>query len=346
MDSLSKGVSNMAVSNQKKARRRLSVIGGAGVKQEALDGVRTSESSDKALAAKRASLDMKEKCYKYYEVQSNVGIVPFNPHKVNQDRPMMVTPFMGSLNKALFGVFDGHGQLGHDVSQFVIDNLPEYTANALADAETDAEIEKALKKCFTKCHAKVQEKVDCNFSGTTAVMVYQNGNTLYCANSGDSRATLANQIDEEKFKAHDLSDDQKPEREDEAKRIIANGGRVEACRGSRGEDIGPKRVWLKRQDVPGLAMTRSFGDLIAQSVGVTSEPEVQKFTMTEDSKFMVICSDGVWEFMSSQEVVDLVGKYGMGGGKKAIKDLCAESTRRWNMEEEVVDDTTALIVYF
>jgi hypothetical protein len=27
--------------------------------------------------------------------------------------------------------------------------------------------------------------------------------------------------------------------------------------GSRGEDIGPKRVWLSHQDVPGLAMSRS-----------------------------------------------------------------------------------------
>lgn len=34
-------------------------------------------------------------------------------------------------------------------------------------------------------------------------------------------------------------------------RIEESGGRVAACKGMRGEDIGPQRVWLKRQDVPG-----------------------------------------------------------------------------------------------
>jgi len=32
------------------------------------------------------------------------------------------------------------------------------------------------------------------------------------------------------------------------------------------------RVWLKHDDVPGLAMTRSFGDEVASRVGVTCEP--------------------------------------------------------------------------
>jgi hypothetical protein len=38
--------------------------------------------------------------------------------------------------------------------------------------------------------------------------------------------------------------------------------------------FGPKRVWLKNKQVPGLAMTRSIGDLVAGSVGVTAEPEI------------------------------------------------------------------------
>ena len=36
--------------------------------------------------------------------------------------------------------------------------------------------------------------------------------------------------------------------------------------------MGPERVWLKDIDVPGLAMSRSFGDTIAASVGVTHIP--------------------------------------------------------------------------
>lgn len=40
---------------------------------------------------------------------------------------------------------------------------------------------------------------------------------------------------------------------------------------------GPPRVWLKDQQIPGIAMSRSIGDLVAGSVGVIAEPEVETF---------------------------------------------------------------------
>jgi serine/threonine protein phosphatase PrpC len=61
-------------------------------------------------------------------------------------------------------------------------------------------------------------------------------------------------------------------------------------------------VWLKNEDIPGLAMTRSFGDQIAASVGVLSEPEITEWKFTNDDKFLVLASDGVWEFIESEEV--------------------------------------------
>lgn len=39
-----------------------------------------------------------------------------------------------------------------------------------------------------------------------------------------------------------------------------------------GVKSGPYRVWLKTQNYPGLAMSRSIGDLVAASIGVTCEP--------------------------------------------------------------------------
>ena len=76
-----------------------------------------------------------------------------------------------------------------------------------------------------------------------------------------------------------------------------------------GEPIGPLRVWLKYDDIPGLAMTRSLGDGLAQKVGVSPEPEVMEFRLSKDYKFLVIASDGVWEFLSNEEVRDLNKRY-------------------------------------
>ena len=39
-----------------------------------------------------------------------------------------------------------------------------------------------------------------------------------------------------------------------------------------GIEVGPARVWLQDIQVPGLAMSRSIGDYVAQSVGVIPEP--------------------------------------------------------------------------
>jgi len=53
-------------------------------------------------------------------------------------------------------------------------------------------------------------------------------------------------------------------------------------------------------------MSRSLGDRIAHSVGVSSVPEVLEYTLDSDDKFIVIASDGVWEFISNYEVAQLV----------------------------------------
>jgi serine/threonine protein phosphatase PrpC len=51
--------------------------------------------------------------------------------------------------------------------------------------------------------------------------------------------------------------------------------------------------------MPGLAMSRSLGDLLAHTVGVSSLPEVISYQVGIDDKFIVIGSDGVFEFLSN-----------------------------------------------
>lgn len=48
------------------------------------------------------------------------------------------------------------------------------------------------------------------------------------------------------------------------KRILMCGGRIDAFKDYiSGEEMGPKRVWLPNEEIPGLAMSRSIGDYIA-----------------------------------------------------------------------------------
>lgn len=151
--------------------------------------------------------------------------------------------------------------------------------------------------------------LDSSFSGSTAVSVVIRGNLAIGANAGDSRAILAKKS-AGVWTAVPLSNDHKPDDPSEQSRIQRYGGRVEPFKGTihsdeSGRPLGPARVWLRNEQIPGLAMSRSIGDSVAAQVGVISEPEIMQVELTPEHKFLVLASDGVWEFISSQAVAGM-----------------------------------------
>ena len=271
---------------------------------------------------------------------------------------------------SLVSVFDGHGFLGHEVSAILRKTLPVQVGNALQRAiktqHSVIEEEKALKAALyegfllTADEVFRQHKTDISFSGSTAVSVLLKENRVVCANVGDSRAILGRKT-AQGWTAIPLSSDHKPDRPDERKRIESSGGRVEPHRSDSysaqdGEFIGPARVWMKTEQVPGLAMSRSMGDLVASQVGVTSEPEIMSHELTNEDKIVVVASDGVWEFISSKAVLVtqcielLTLHYETRNIEAACDKLLHESVIRWKRAsgrlEEVVDDITFTVIFF
>jgi len=94
-------------------------------------------------------------------------------------------------------------------------------------------------------------------------------------------------------------------------------------------------------------MTRAFGDAVAASVGVNGEPEILELDLCRDDKFIVIASDGVWEFLENEDVAKIVAPfYEMKNAEKAAEAVVRESYLRWKREEEgIVDDITCVIVF-
>ena len=78
---------------------------------------------------------------------------------------------------------------------------------------------------------------------------------------------------------------------------------------------------MKNQPYPGLCLSRALGDTVAASIGVIAEPDVTTYTITEDDIFVIICSDGVWEFMDNDEVVNLINNYTKDNLKEAVDKL-------------------------
>lgn len=94
-------------------------------------------------------------------------------------------------------------------------------------------------------------------------ILLQIGNKMWSANAGDSRAIICSSFDLQNWNFKQLSRDHKPDEPDEYERIISRGGRVESYRDEYNNPLGPYRVWLREEKIPGLAMARSFGDVIA-----------------------------------------------------------------------------------
>jgi serine/threonine protein phosphatase PrpC len=272
--------------------------------------------------------------------------------KVNQDSYLVIQDLykLGDFN--IFGVLDGHGMNGHLVSQFVVKYFNSYLKKnkKLNILENLDDVYAALKKnnyeiirkAFNKAESEISKsEIDANFSGTTCVLLFQIGEKLLTANVGDSRAIIVKGKE-----AIPLSIDQKPNDENEMKRIIKNGGEVSQYE-EDGFASGPFRVWKKGQMYPGIAMSRSIGDLLASTLGVIPEPEVREERLDNKTKFIVICSDGVWEFLDNKAVKDLVMPfYEKNDPEGACKKLINESTKWWNEEDVVVDDITVIVIFF
>ncbi|KAF4577146.1 Protein phosphatase 2C 2 [Pleurotus pulmonarius] len=210
----------------------------------------------------------------------------------------------GPNTNAFFAVYDGHG--GSTVARFAGQNVHK----RLLSEETyqQRQYETALKKAFlgtdedilaNPAHTK-------DPSGCTAVaaLVTDDGK-IYVANAGDSRSVIS-----VKGEAKPLSFDHKPSNPAEVERITGAGGYVEFGRVNGN-----------------LALSRALGDFEFKknySLGVerqviTADPDVTCHDMTEEDEFLVLACDGIWDCLSSQQVVDFI-RYQISEGK-ALQEI-------------------------
>ena len=274
--------------------------------------------------------------------------------KINQDNFFIHKNFLNNENYLYLGVCDGHGMIGQDVSGYLRTNLPITLQNAFLEDNTTDLINtelyiicKSINKIFTKTQEDLvsNDQIDTKFSGSTCCTLIYTPERLITANVGDSRCVIG-KTDGVNWYSQNLTKDHKPTLPNEKKRIEANGGMVEPCKEDDGTFVGPDRVWIKDEKIPGLAMSRSFGDETAHMVGVIAEPEILDYYFLHEDKFIMIASDGIWEFISSDECVKIVKDYYLKNDLEgALNFLYKESSKRWIMEEEMIDDITLILVF-
>ncbi|XP_076906464.1 putative protein phosphatase 2C 33 [Bidens hawaiensis] len=300
----------------------------------------------------------------------------------NQDA-MIVWENFGSRTDTVFcGVFDGHGPFGHMVAKRVRDSLPlklsehwevnlkntndvlreiigtlnseETSFNSPVETsmtfeETDKkpEIFQTLKDSFLKaCNVmdrelSMYENLNCFCSGTTAVTLIKQGQHLIIGNIGDSRAVLCTRGKDDSRVPVQLTVDLKPSLPEEAERIRKCKGRVFALR----DEPEVARVWLPNHDSPGLAMARAFGDFCLKDFGLISVPQVSYRCLTEQDEFVVLATDGVWDVLSNEEVIEIVAS--TEPHSRAAQAVVESAVRAWKHKfpTSKVDDCAVVCLF-
>jgi serine/threonine protein phosphatase PrpC len=238
---------------------------------------------------------------------------------------------VGGKGIFVFGVFDGHG--GKEVAQWVkknfsnelsknsnfksgnyqkalienflrMDNLMEEPQGKLdlkeeskraklEDEVANKDKEKNKTDLFRSLFdPKAQEDCDvAMYTGCTATVCLLDDKFAYFANAGDSRIVIS-----KNGKAYAMTEDHKPENEEERKRIYKANGFV-----SDGRVNG------------NLNLSRSLGDLeykknkkIPQEEQIiTAYPEITNCSLS-DVDFIFLGCDGVYDCLTNQEVVDFI----------------------------------------
>ena len=283
----------------------------------------------------------------------------------NQDCSLIIENVCGIKNYNIYSIMDGHGSNGHLVSNFIKDNIIKYfndisfyfkkikpkekTSIIYPENILDLIYKKLKKNDYQKIKdfykevdellSSIEVHFDSNFSGSTCIIIFQIGNNIISSNVGDSRALLI----KENKEIIELSHDQKPDNENEKKRIEEMGGIVSQCNDlyDDGKEGGPFRIWMKGCDYPGIAMSRSIGDKIAHSIGVINEPEIIEFNLDELSKFIILGSDGVFQHLNNNEINDIIFEEKEKIGENICKKIINKAINKFiENDEYVVDDIT------
>ena len=288
--------------------------------------------------------------------------------KLNQDSYIIQRDINYIKNFNIFAIFDGHGFNGNIISEYLKENLinkigqhPQIKSLKNLEyiySQFVKDNYKIIREIFFELDNELlnnEKLIDINLSGSTCILLIQIGDNIISANIGDSKAILvyedinvSNCADEyNKYKSIKLSRDCTPYIETEKMRILINGGNVIQLKNSINQENGPLRIYLKGDNIPGLSITRSFGDRIGKKIGMISNPVINEYTLNKSVKFIIIASSGVWKFIKEKEILNFGIKYYLINDPDNFCNIIAnKASELWKQNTGNIDDITIIVIFF
>jgi len=286
--------------------------------------------------------------------------VTFNANEICEDRLAVKISECGDIYAA---VFDGHG--GWQAAEYAQKRL--YSAiemeleNMNIKADFNDQIEKAIKRAFGRVEREFIYLIKQAFEagvgavsriGSCALVALIKDKTIFVANAGDCRAVLGRKKSSEAqpWEAIALSSDhnvREPNEQLKLRRSHPAEQNVFFCK-------RPGVCYVKGC----LQPTRSFGDAYLKypefngppysgsdrSRGrhipppytppyITAQPEVQTYALSEADEFLILGTDGLWDFLSNEEAVAIVAQ-GIHDGEEALGKLLLQAALKKAAQEK------------
>ena len=311
----------------------------------------------------------------YSSTITKAGLNDNNP-KTNQDSYLTLENIFNQKFN-IYGIFDGHGENGHLISNLVSNFLSQYFTNKKnyiipkknnsndSDSESSSSIKtedininegkiseifennQFIENTMNKLIEKTNEaNFNIDFSGTTCSLIFLLENKIICSNIGDSQCALFYCSNEERWNHEIISIIHKPDDPKEKERIIEMGGVVHPYYDENGVYEGPNRVYVKGKTYPGLSLSRSIGDLVGEEVGIISEPDIVIKNIDSTCKYLVLGSDGLWDMIKPYDIIRIVGPFFKKRDPEgACKALLKRASKNWEKDGSDRDDITIIIVF-
>ena len=265
--------------------------------------------------------------------------------------------------REFYGVYDGHA--GNVASTYLKDNLATQFAQQLLIAKTKKD---AFECTFNSVECDVLKKTK---SGSTAVAVYVGKKTMHIAWVGDSRALVVADNGTIGFvtQDHDLNNKNEWDRVCKAEGVIFRevtktgikgkwrinslemtrsvGDRI--CKGK--DSSNPAVYWPQpHKHIQGIPIyTEQWPDIMAANGWelkplegqVIAEPEYAQVPLTETHRWLILATDGLWNFVSNEQAGSVVKE--KAGENNSVGSL-AKILVKIALDRGSKDNITVLVV--
>jgi len=338
------------------------VVGEYGQVQEKLEASRFQQVADRSADGGKSLLKVSEvgetTCG---PLLLSVGVATWQGNKdVQEDRYILNLQLDGPHGTKLSGmcVLDGHsGSLCVDaLLEWFPRNLQKCLSAKLS--LTEESLRQAVTEAFVLTDdeflVKAREREVLDGSTFLLCLIYPTDTRsekckyrMLLANLGDSRAVMCKSKGG-RLSAVRLTDDHKPDRPDERRRIEAKGGVVD-MQGVWRVFTPSTATFGGRNVLWGLAVSRAFGDLLMkepQRYGCTSAlgelvsavPEIHTYELhPSEDRFLILACDGIWDVMNDEDAVAVCSEH-------RSADLAAHALIRRSFEVGSDDNLTAMVI--